>query len=920
VSLTYTSLLASGGFVSLTSSPQTVVCTTAVSAGDAIVIRLQASVASIPITSIADQNVTFRQLQNYNDAALTITTQTWYAVAPTNYTPNIVVTWTGGATLDGIFGKVSGFVGYPTPDFQYSPSTWDQTTPGTGVVWSPISTKYPNEIALMAMRTVSGGSQVSGFGTWAQSQVEAYHSIQATAGTNIAVTAGVWSVSTNWSASLAALYDATGVADDLISAVSEDLVTWNSNWVYISPASTNSMKVGPSGVALGPSPSGTSAYYSGTFTADQQVQFVLTDISHNNYSGVGVRLSAGASGPNGYGAWVAQHAYDLFVVTNGTHTSLIGGTQARTANALDTFLLTVQGSTLKFYANGTLLKTATDTTYTSGNPGLIFIGGTPSMNLEYWRAQSYGIVLSPQTITSTIGQLGDQTSYTLGARAATFAEGTPTLTVGPTLSETGPLLGPTLPASGGSGYSSGGSLSWYTFTAYSGGLANALNAYINSTGTVTTFYMGLYDVNGNLLASGGVTPTVGLNTITIPNTAITAGHQYNLAWINVGGSGGLVLANDGSATTYNLGGSVSGVPPPSTLPGITGTISGLGQATLWVSGVTNPVAIFTEGQLLNFFVLTGQTATFTEGNIFASQAGNVTLNLSQQTAQFAEGVIGLEVDYVLDQNTVIIVGQTATFALGVIAPAVVSQFGAYTLTSVEGVPTMGLGYSLSAESATFLEGFLSSSVGTSPTHTLGAQNVGTSLGVLGPNVGYLAGSNTLTLVEGTLTFSATGDFTVSLAGQIALFTEGVILSQQSGDEWVAREYLENAGLVPVVQYNQDPIVPPGHVISQSPTENTVVPVNSQVIMVVSRGPQSPAGQTVMPNLIGLLWKDATDALAANYLSQDKYIWQVNTAQAGSVIAQSVAAGTPVPASTLVQLTLSAGPTIVPQTTTVPTIH
>ena len=133
----------------------------------------------------------------------------------------------------------------------------------------------------------------------------------------------------------------------------------------------------------------------------------------------------------------------------------------------------------------------------------------------------------------------------------------------------------------------------------------------------------------------------------------------------------------------------------------------------------------------------------------------------------------------------------------------------------------------------------------------------------------------------------------------------------------ATQAVIQAQLVPVVQYTNSATVAAGFVVSQTPAAGTVVPVNSPVTLVVSKGLANTLTNVTVPNLVGLTWKAATDALQAAFLTLDKYKFAVSSSAQGSVTAQSVLAGSSVPVGTLVQLTLSAGPAKVPATVSVP---
>lgn len=133
------------------------------------------------------------------------------------------------------------------------------------------------------------------------------------------------------------------------------------------------------------------------------------------------------------------------------------------------------------------------------------------------------------------------------------------------------------------------------------------------------------------------------------------------------------------------------------------------------------------------------------------------------------------------------------------------------------------------------------------------------------------------------------------------------------------------GLVPIVQYATDPTTPAGSIVpgSQSPAAGTVVRPGTQqalVSFVVSTGPPQATGNVSMPNLVGLDAYSAQQQLAALSLSMDKIGWVISPNPEGTVVSQSVAPGSSVPAGiTIVKLFLSQGPTRVPVTVPVPTV-
>lgn len=129
--------------------------------------------------------------------------------------------------------------------------------------------------------------------------------------------------------------------------------------------------------------------------------------------------------------------------------------------------------------------------------------------------------------------------------------------------------------------------------------------------------------------------------------------------------------------------------------------------------------------------------------------------------------------------------------------------------------------------------------------------------------------------------------------------------------------LVNAGLEPIVQYQPSATVPPGTVISANPDSGATAATSSVVLLTVSNGPTASLGTVTVPNVVGLTAQAARTALAAAGCSLMQYLWAVNAATAGTVLSQSPLAGASVIAGTLVQLTLSQGPTKVTPTVTVP---
>ena len=116
------------------------------------------------------------------------------------------------------------------------------------------------------------------------------------------------------------------------------------------------------------------------------------------------------------------------------------------------------------------------------------------------------------------------------------------------------------------------------------------------------------------------------------------------------------------------------------------------------------------------------------------------------------------------------------------------------------------------------------------------------------------------------------------------------LSLNSGTVWYA-----NSGTVPF-----------GYVISQSVTAGTVVPTGTSVSYVVSLGPVATTVYISVPSVVGLSLSSALSTLVANSLIVAPSVYQASAQPAGTVLSQSVAAGTNVLPWTTISLVVSSG--------------
>jgi hypothetical protein len=110
------------------------------------------------------------------------------------------------------------------------------------------------------------------------------------------------------------------------------------------------------------------------FTDDHESQVTVATISGDDYGGPMVR-SAGTTA-NSYILYTDGGSSDprrLAKVVSGTRTT-IGAVNVACVNG-DVLKLRCVGTTLTWYKNGTLMETITDSTHTTGQPGLCYFFG-----------------------------------------------------------------------------------------------------------------------------------------------------------------------------------------------------------------------------------------------------------------------------------------------------------------------------------------------------------------------------------------------------------------------------------------------------------------------------------------------------------------------------------------------------------------
>lgn len=160
--------------------------------------------------------------------------------------------------------------------------------------------------------------------------------------------------------------------------------------------------------------------------------------------------------------------------------------------------------------------------------------------------------------------------------------------------------------------------------------------------------------------------------------------------------------------------------------------------------------------------------------------------------------------------------------------------------------------------------------------------------------------------EGTHVELGTALTLVVSSGKVAE-VQGVAVPDVVGKTEVeAKVALENEGFVMAKELQPSDAVEKGKVISQSPMGATNAPKGSQIVVVISDGPDS--SESTVPDIVG---KDKETAM--NMLTEAGLIFTEpkeeanDSVEAGLVLSQTVAAGTTVTTGTVVDFIVSKGP-------------
>lgn len=135
------------------------------------------------------------------------------------------------------------------------------------------------------------------------------------------------------------------------------------------------------------------------------------------YAGVGVRMSGTGGSRNGYFHYATAYDiggtfYSVFKIVNGTLTGLVPNTGIAW-NTTDPISLSISGTTLSYYRNDVLIGTVTDSSLSTGSPGIAL--NNNDTTVDNFSAEDIAAPLAPvvETLTATSVQ---STSATLRGR------------------------------------------------------------------------------------------------------------------------------------------------------------------------------------------------------------------------------------------------------------------------------------------------------------------------------------------------------------------------------------------------------------------------------------------------------------------------------------------------------------------------
>jgi hypothetical protein len=728
--------------------------------------------------------------------------------------------------------------------------------------------------------------------------------------------------------------------DSLIGPSTESIAVYSANWTL----GLNTFNVTTNG-GVGGNAAGSMAFWNAaTFPNDQYAQAKInTAGSGSQYTGVAVRCASNGNGYYFYASTSGPASYNVFKRVGGNIIALSGNV-THSFSVGDVLLLTVQGSTVTASQNGVALYSITDTSITSGAAG-VSAQNTAGPAMTTWVGGAI-LTTAPAFVAGPGVSPNAQMQFRGLLPLSSYIQNTLVPLTGQSIASSQGSL--SFGFVGQSIFSSQGVLTPLISVALTPFAALATDNLINATTESITTYSPNWTValNAFNVTSHGGVGNATLSSIAFWNAATFPPSQYAQCTLNGNGSNdsGVAVrcsAGNGYAfyastlgSAYIVGKVVGGVGVS-----LSGTVSqtfSIGDVLL-LTVIGNVLTAYKNGtqlyQTTDTSLTTGAagvSAQGTAGPPITSWIGGAIAALGSSTGtlspfgistsvsqpatvwnagpgvgpfanwQFSPRVLGFT-----NQNSVPLTGTAITSTTGTLGPTntvnLITAGGQWInalLIQGQWVNTAGT------------QGGWTSSVYTST-------QIVSSTGTLAPIQGALVAlvGQSLGSAQGDL--SQAGSITVPLVGSLMLSNTGtmtyIIPPGPEADLYSTIQALIEAGLIPQLYYSTSQTVPAGFVISLTPPVGTLVEPNTAVVILASTGPGGfPQGGTTVPNLIGLYWYDATTALAQAFLSIDKYLWQVNAAAEGTVIAQSIAAGTSVPVATIVRLTLSAGPvTVIP---------
>jgi hypothetical protein len=129
-----------------------------------------------------------------------------------------------------------------------------------------------------------------------------------------------------------------------------------------------------------------------TFANDQTSQITFSNIGNNDWPGATVRITGSGSSTTGYVVYAINETTSINIYKLATSggigsgsTNLVKQFTGQTLTGSHTLKLQITGTTLTVFFDGTSLGTATDSTYSTGQPGIAYeFGNTNVSQINSW--------------------------------------------------------------------------------------------------------------------------------------------------------------------------------------------------------------------------------------------------------------------------------------------------------------------------------------------------------------------------------------------------------------------------------------------------------------------------------------------------------------------------------------------------------